>query len=106
MSRLLLTKDAWAPSSVHRSFQGNEKEATQAGEADSWVGVLATLPRGMRFDSQHLCGGSQLSVTPSSDLCGYKVCMKAKHSYTYIFLFCFFETGFLCIALAVLELTL
>ena len=45
MSRLLLTKDAWAPSSVHRSFQGNEKEATQAGEADSWVGVLATLPK-------------------------------------------------------------
>jgi hypothetical protein len=26
--------------------------------------------------------------------------------YLFIYLFCFFETGFLCIALAVLELTL
>lgn len=72
VSRLLLTKDALAPL-VHLSLQESEKEAARAGEAGRWAGALATPPRGLRLESQHLRGGSQLPVTPSSDLCGHKV---------------------------------
>jgi hypothetical protein len=47
----------------------------------------------LELESQHSHGGSQLSVTPH-------------HLLSFFFFFFFPETGFFCIALAVLELTL
>ena len=52
--------------------------------------------RGPEFNSQQLHGGSQPSVMGSDALF---FCL-------FVFCFLFFKTGYLCVALAVLELTL
>jgi hypothetical protein len=56
----------------------------------------------MRYTINAFSGEDIFDVNPLPTMVTWKM-----EGYTYVFCFCFcFETGFLCIALAVLELTL